>query len=118
MRRVHVRQTYLHARGRKRAGRRLGPLDEADRVFEVRLEVAPLRRRDAPEAEEIEVRDVRIARVAVADGEGRARHVRSDAELAAGAADEGGLAAAELARDHDDVAGRELTREPPCYGFG
>src|SRR5439155_13670259 len=118
MRRVHVRQTYLHARGRKRAGRRLGPLDEADRVLEVRLEVAPLRRRDALEAEEIEVRDVRIARVAVADGEGRARHVPGDPELAARAADEGGLAAAELAGHRDDIAGDELASHLARYRHG
>ena len=81
---------------------RLGPFDEADRVDEVQLEVPPFRRRKALETEEIQVRDVRVSRVTVADGEGRARHGDFDAERAAGAADEGRLAAAELAREFLD----------------
>ena len=65
---IHVRQTYLDARRREGIGRRLGPLDEADRVLEVRLEVAPLGGGEALEAVEVEVRDVhRLGRVAVAD---------------------------------------------------
>src|SRR5205823_14883876 len=39
---IHVRQTYLDARRGEGAGRRLRPLDEADRVLEVRLELPPL----------------------------------------------------------------------------
>src|SRR4029079_11551526 len=111
MRRVHVGQTYLDAHRRQRTGRGLGPFDEADRVLEVRLEVAPLGGGEALKAEEIEVRDVRIAGVAVTDREGRARHAGGHAERAAGAADERGLAAAELARDRDDVSGNEVARE-------
>src|SRR5919197_2390253 len=111
MRRVHVGQTYLGAHGRQLAGRGLGPLDEADRVLEVRLEVAPLGRGHALEAEEIEVRDVRVAWIAIADGEGRARHVGPHPERAASTADEGRLTAPELARDRDDVAGNELARQ-------
>src|SRR5919108_6575644 len=108
---IHVRQTYLHAHGRERADRGLGPLDEADRVFEVRFEVAPLRRRQALEAEEIEVRDVRVGRVAVPDREGRARHRRRDPERAAGAPNERGLAATELAGDGDHVTGAQRGRQ-------
>src|SRR5439155_9052301 len=106
--RVHVRQTYRDPHRWERAGRRLGPLDEADRVLEVRLEIAPLGRGEPLEPEEVEVRDVGVAGVAVADGEGRARDRRCDAERPACAADEGRLAAAELARDRDDVADDEL----------
>src|SRR2546421_8587093 len=109
--RVHVRQTYRDPHRWERAGRRLGPLDEADRVLEVRLEIAPLGGREALKAEEVEVRHVGLAGVAVADREGRARDRRSDAERPARAADEGRLAAAELARNRDDVADGELTRE-------
>src|SRR5919205_303202 len=109
---IHVGQTYLDARGRERAGRGLGPLDEADRVFEVGLEVAPLGRGEALEPVEVEVRDVdRRGRVAVADRERRARDWDGDPERPAGAADEGRLAAAELAADGDDVAGPKLARE-------
>src|SRR5437879_4556508 len=96
------------------AGRRqhalagLRPLDERDRVVEVRLQVAPLRRRDARVAVEIEVGDDdAVTRVAMADRVARARDALADAERAAGAADEGRLARAELARDRDDVAGCE-----------
>src|SRR5207302_10453691 len=80
----------------------LGPLHEDDRVVEVRLEIPPLRGRDAAEAEQVEVGDLDAAAVAVADGEGRARHGPLDAEGAAGAAHEGRLAGTELpgARDH------------------
>ena len=66
----------------------LRPLDEHDRVVEVRLEVAPLGRGQAAEAVEVEVGHVRVPRVAVADRERRARDRRGDAERAAGAADE------------------------------
>ena len=121
MRRVHVRQTYRDPHRRERTGRRLRPLDETDRVLEVRLEVAPLRRRETLEAEEVEVRDVRVARVAVTDSEGRAGDRAGHAERTAGAADEGRLAAAELARDGDDVAYGELARQlrGECLGvFG
>src|SRR5436309_338057 len=111
MRRVHVRQTYRDPHGWERTGRRLGPLDEADRVLEVRLEIAPFGRREPLEAEEIEVRDVRLARVPVPDGEGRARDRRGHAERPACAADEGRLAAPEVARDGDHVAADERLRE-------
>ena len=57
------------------------------------------------------MRDVRVAGVAVADGEGRARDRDGDAERVAGAADEGGLSAAEIARDGDDVADAQTARE-------
>src|SRR4029079_16381945 len=67
MRRIHVGQTYLGTHRRKRTRRRLGPLDEADRVGEVRLQVAPLGRGESLQAKEVEVRDVRVGLVAVAD---------------------------------------------------
>src|SRR6058998_1692363 len=101
-----MRQTYLDTRRREGIGRSLGPLDEADRVLEVGLEVAPLGGGEALEAVEVEVRHVhRLGRVAVADRERRARNRNRHAERAAGAADEGCLAAAELARDRDHVTG-------------
>jgi hypothetical protein len=118
MRRVHVRQTYRDPHVWERAGRRLGPFDEADRVLEVRLEVAPLGRGETLEAEEVEVRDVRIARIPVPDGEGRARDRRRDPERTARATDEGRLAAAEVAGDGDDVADNELTRQLGRDGLG
>src|SRR4051812_6775599 len=112
MRPVHVRQTYRDPQGRQHTGRGLGPFDEADRVLEVRLEVTPLRGGDALEPEQIEVGDIRVSGIAVADGEGRARHMCGDTERAAGTADEGRLAAPELSGDGDDVARHELAREP------
>src|SRR5204863_6067132 len=96
---VHVGQTYRDPHRWERTGRGLGPFDEADRILEVRLEVAPLRRRETLEAEEVEMRDLRVARVPVADREGRASDRRRDAERPARAADEGRLAAAEVAGD-------------------
>src|SRR5215210_3173253 len=118
MRRVHVRQTYLDPDRRQRAGRRLGPLDEADRVLEVRLEVAPFGGREAAEAEEVEVGNVRLGGIAVADGERRARDGARDAERAAGAADERRLAAAELAGDRYDVSRAQLTGKGGCDPLG
>src|SRR5436190_22116487 len=111
---VHVGQTYRDPHRWERAGRRLGPFDEADRILEVRLEVAPLRRRETLEAEEVEMGDVGVARVTVADRVGRARDRRRDAERRAGAADEGRLAAAELPGDRHDVA----DGEPACESRG
>src|SRR6266536_1067060 len=111
---IHVRQTYLDPDGRKGAGRRLRPLDEADRVLEVRFEVAPLGRGEALETEKVEMRDVGVALVAVADREGRAGDGARHAERAAATPDEGRLAAPQLAGDGDEVAGAELAREPAC----
>ena len=98
------------ADGRKVVAGRLGPLDEADGVVEVGLEVAPLGGGDAGEAVQVEVRDVDAAVVAVADRERRARDRLGDAERPAGAAHEGRLAGAELARDADHVAGLQAAR--------
>src|SRR5919204_2555100 len=117
MTRIHVRQTYLDPNRRERARGGFRPFDEADRVLEVRLQVAPLGRREPPEAKEVEMRHVRDAWVAVADGERRARHGPGHAESATRAADEGRLAAAQLARDSDDVSGAELARERRRYRF-
>jgi len=84
---------------------RFGPLDEDDGVIEVRLEIAPLRRRHhLLEAKKIDVRHVDSALVPVADGVRRARDRPFDAERAGGAADERRLAGAELAGDRHDVA--------------
>ena len=41
-------QFHDEARGRQHAGARLGPLDEADGVVEVRLEVGPLLQGETP----------------------------------------------------------------------
>jgi hypothetical protein len=48
-------ELHLDPRGRKNTGARLRPFDEDNGVVEVRLEVPPLRRRDAAEAKEVEV---------------------------------------------------------------
>jgi hypothetical protein len=115
---VHVRQTYRDAHRRERVAGRLWPLDEADRVGEVGLEIAPLRGREALEPVQVEVRDVGAAGVAMADRERRARDGDFDAECAAGAADERRLAGAELAGDRDDVTDAEAAREQRCDGLG
>src|SRR5688500_8389790 len=100
------------ARGRQDARAGLGPLDERDRVLEVRLEVAPLGRRHAREAIEVDVRDVDAPAVAVTDREGRTRHRLDDADRATGPAHERRLARAELTADRHDVAGAEPLRQP------
>ena len=69
-----VLEAHVRPCRRERADARLGPLDEDDRVLEVRLEVTPLRRREATEAIEVEMRYVDHAPIAVADRERRARH--------------------------------------------
>ena len=97
----------VDARRRKHCGAGLRPLDEHDRVLEVRLEVSPLRTGNAREAVEVEVRHVDVAGVAVADREGRARDRRRHAQRATGAAHERRLARTELTRDADDVADDE-----------
>src|SRR5262245_5219571 len=101
-------QTHREAGSRQDALPRLRPLDERDRPLEVRLEVSPLRRRDAVEPVEIEMRDLdTVPVVAVADRVGGTRDALENAERAARAADEGRLARAEFAGDGDDVAGRK-----------
>jgi len=85
-----------------RAG--LRPFDENDRVVEVRLEVTPLGVRELREPVEVEVRDVDVAVVAVADGVRRARDRLRDSERAGRAADERRLPRPELSEDRDDVA--------------
>src|SRR5207248_4077091 len=82
---------------------RLRPFDERDRVVEVRLEVAPLGRRHAGEAIEVEMGDLALgAVVAVADRVRRAGDALAHAERDAGAANERRLPRAELAGDGDD----------------
>jgi hypothetical protein len=103
-----VLELHLDARRRQDAGSRLGPLDEDDRVFEVRLEVPPLRRRDASEAKEIEMRHIDAAPVLVTDGVRRARDCSFNAKRTARTADEGRLARSELARDGHDVARAQI----------
>jgi hypothetical protein len=106
-------EPYADADWRQNSLPRLGPLDEDDRVVEVRLEIAPLRRRHhLLEAKEVEVRHVDSALVPVADGVRRARDRTFDAERAGGAADERRLPGAELARDRDDVARAQVGGEP------
>src|SRR6476646_9010390 len=105
-------QTHREARSRQDSLPRLRPLDERDRPVEVRLEISPLRRRDALEPVEVEVGDLdAVAVVAMADRVGRARHALSYPERGARAADEGRLPGAELPRDGHDVAEREPARE-------
>src|SRR5918994_7898778 len=93
----------LRPHGRQPARGRLRPFDEHDRVLEVRLEVRPLGGGDRGEAVQVEVRDVWIALVAMADRVGGARDGSGHAERTAGAPDEGRLSGAELARDGHDV---------------
>ena len=62
----HLRCDVLETDGRPRsrecARPGLRPLDEDDRAVEVRLEVAPLRRRESAEAIEVEMRDSTVPR--------------------------------------------------------
>src|SRR5204862_6025217 len=71
--RLSVGEPCPHPHRREVVAGRLGPLDEDDGAVEVGLEVAPLGRRDALEAEEVEVRDRDAAFIAVADRVRRAR---------------------------------------------
>ena len=118
MRRVHVRQTYRDPHGWERTARRLGPLDEADRIVEVGLDRAPVRLGDPGEPVEIEMRHGYATLVPVADRVGRARHGRFDAERAASATDERRLARPELAGDGDDVAGPQMNGDARGERFG
>ncbi len=96
------------ARSGNDSGAGLGPLDEDDRVLEVRLEIAPLRGRHPLESVEVEVRDDHVPFVAMADREGRAGYVAREPERAASASDESRLPRAEVPRDRDDVAGPKI----------
>lgn len=99
-----MEQPHRDARRGDRSGTRLGPFDEHHRVVEVRLDIAPLRRRHSLEAVEIEMRDRDVALIAVGDRERRARDRTVEAERTASAADEGRLPRAEVTRDRDDVS--------------
>jgi hypothetical protein len=119
--RIASRVFDRHGRAQRRecVHTRLRPFDEHERVVEVRLQVAPLRRRQPAEAVEVEVRDREaVAVVAVADRERRAGDGNVDADGAAGAADERRLSGSQLAGDGDDVAGCELARELRGDGLG
>ena len=109
---VAMLELHLHPRSRKNTGSRLRPFDEDDGVVEIRLEVAPLRRRDTGEAKEVEMRHVDPPLVAMADRVRRARDSSLDSERTARTAYEGRLAGAELTRDGHDVARTQLRREP------
>jgi hypothetical protein len=99
-----------------RAG--LGPFDEDNRVLEIRLEVPPLRGRDAAKAEQVEVRYIDAAPIAMADGEGRARDRAGDTERTRRPANERRLARPKLPGDGDDVARLEVADELCCERFG
>src|SRR5262249_34505133 len=102
------------ARRRQHASAGFRPFDEDDRFVEVRLEVPPLRGRHATEAEEVEMRDVDAAVVAVADRERRARDRLGHTERATRSAHEGRLPRAEVARDGHHVTQLERPRELRC----
>src|SRR5215207_341222 len=114
---VDVLQSHGRPYRRQPRARVLRPLDERNRAIEVRLEVAPLLRLERDHAVEVEVRDGNGCLVAMADRERRAGDRPFDAERAAGAADERGLARAEVSRDGDDVAGAERDGEPRPEAF-
>src|SRR6266540_2939016 len=117
---VNMPQAHPRPGGGQNAGGGLRPLHEHDGVVEVRLQIPPLRRRDLLEAEEVEMRDVDRARVAVADRVGGTGHRSGHAEGVRGSADEGGLAGSELSRDCDNVPALELPGEAgrDSLGFG
>ena len=70
---IHVPQTDLGACGRKKPGASLRPLDESDGVVEVALEVPPLRIGHALEAVKVEMGNVNLTAIEMADGVGRTR---------------------------------------------
>jgi len=109
---IDVAQADRHAHGRQLPCRRLRPLDEDDRVLEVRLEVPPLRRRNAAKAKEVEMGHLDAPLVPVTDGVRGAGDRSFDAESPAGTTDERRLARSELARDRHDVARPEICGKP------
>ena len=109
---VAVLEPHLDARLRQDALSSLWPLDEDDRVLEVRLEVPPLRRRNTAKAKEVEMGHVDAPLVPVTDGVRGAGDRSFDAESPAGTADERRLARSELARDRHDVARPEICGKP------
>src|SRR5204863_6587394 len=91
--------------GLEDAGSRLRPLDEGDRVVgQVVVEKSRLLPPQVLEAIEVDVGDRDSAAIAGPDREGGRGDGPGDAELAAGAAYEGRLPRAQLARDEHDVA--------------
>ena len=101
-------QQDVKAWRRERLAGSLRPLDEADRPVEVRLEIAPLGRRDALESIEVEMRDIYASTVPMTNREGGAGNGPGHAQSAACPSHERRLAGAELPRDGDHVAGLEL----------
>ena len=99
---------------RDRRDRVLRPLDERDPVGaevvgqQVRILAPQIR-----DAVQVEVRDGHARRVALTDRERRAGDDAVDPERAAGAADERGLAGAELSLDQHDVARPRASRRAP-----
>src|SRR4029079_13343236 len=75
-------QDMKSRRGQRVAGS-LRPLDEADRSVEIRLEIAPLGRRDALESIEVEMRDIYASTVPMTNREGGAGNGPGHAQSAA-----------------------------------
>ena len=98
----------------------LGPLDEGDAPgAQVVLQQLGILCVQTLQAIEVQVRDGDVrAAVAVPDAEGRAGDGTGDAERPGGAADEGGLAGAELAVDEHQVARAQLSGQLGPEGFG
>jgi hypothetical protein len=109
---VAMLEPHLDPRLGKNTGAGLRPFDEDDGVIEVRLEISPLRRRDAAEPKEVEMRHVDASLVAVADRVRRARDRSFDTKRMACTPHEGRLAGTDLARDRHNVAGTQMCREP------
>lgn len=109
---VLVPQTNDEARARKPTASGFRPLDETDRVLEVRLEITPLSRGDGFKPVQVEVRDVSVASVAMPDCECRARHRHVHTEGPARTPDEGRLSGAELPGDGYDIARSQHARDP------
>src|SRR3954470_18423397 len=89
------------------------PLDERDGVRgDVVVEQGRVLLLELGEPVEVEMGDRHAPAVGVPDREGRRGDRLRDAQRARRAADQRGLAGAELTADQDDVAGTELRRQP------
>src|SRR3954471_684903 len=117
---AYMRESHFQGGTAELTLARPGPLDEGDPVgAQVVVEQRRVLVLKALQAVEVEVGDRQPpAHVALADREGGRGDGAGDSEGAAGAADQGRLAGAELAREEDDVARPQALGDTGAERFG
>lgn len=105
---LEVSQTHSSRWFSEELERDFRPLDEDERVLEIRLQFGPVRLGDDAEAIEIEMRNGHRPRVPMSNRERWARNGRSNAERAAGPTDKCRLPAAQFAGDSHEITHADM----------